>query len=284
MLTISFMNALKSSKPASKAAALRTALLTLLREHEAADAIPTSNRFLYYELIQRGIVSKEAKTPKPGRKGCRRSDQNTIDALLILRESGEHPWDWIVDETRSLDDYVGSRTICEAVLERLSVLRLDPWGSEVRPPMVLTESRSLAGVLRSLVWEYAARIASTNGQCGGFLRTVIAPQLQENDRVLYFGDWDRVSSRIKANTKRVLKELVGNLRWERLALTEEQVKKYDLPIIEKTDSRYKGGRGLHQAVETEALSQTISLSLVNSSRTCRQITTLSATNSSRAPS
>ena len=205
-----------------------------------------------------------------------------------MRESGDIPWDWIVDETRSLDDYVGSATIRDAVLERLSVLRLDPSGSEVRPPMVLTESRSLAGVLRSLVWEYAARIASTNGQCGGFLRTVIAPQLQENDRVLYFGDWDHVSSRIEANTKRVLKELVGNLRWERLALTEEQVKKYDLPIIEKTDSRYKGGRGL-QAVETEALSQTISLSLVNSSRTCRQITTLSATNSrrigeSRAPS
>jgi hypothetical protein len=36
----------------SKAAILRAALLELLAEHEAADAIPTSARFLFYELVQ----------------------------------------------------------------------------------------------------------------------------------------------------------------------------------------------------------------------------------------
>jgi len=173
-----------------------------------------------------------------------------------LRESGKIPWDWIVDETRSLDDYVGSATIRDTVLERLSICRLDPWGSD-RPPMVLTESRSLAGVLRNVVWEYAARIASTNGRCGGFLRTGIAPKLREGDRVLYFGDWDHVGGQIEANTRCVLEKIVGKLRWERLALTEKQVKKYELPVIEKNDSRYKGGRGRHPAVETEALSQSI---------------------------
>ena len=45
----------------------------------------------------------------------------------------------------------------------------------------------------------------------------------------------------------------GELDWERLALTEEQVSRYDLPRITKNDRRFKNGRGIHQAVETEAL-------------------------------
>jgi hypothetical protein len=42
------------------------------------------------------------------------------------------------------------------------------------------------------------------------------------------------------------------LRWERLALTEEQAR--SLPRIIKHDRRYKDGHP-HEAVETEALSQ-----------------------------
>ena len=55
---------------------------------------------------------------------------------------------------------------------------------------MLTESRSLAGVLRSVAGEYRVRIAATNGQCGGFLRTGIAPELRPDDRVIYLGDLD----------------------------------------------------------------------------------------------
>jgi hypothetical protein len=93
----------------SRAAILRKALLELLAEHERDGTIPTNARFLYYELIARGIVSKE-------RKGARRPDQDANDALTQLRESGQVPWDWIVDETRSLDDYSGYQSIKEAVL------------------------------------------------------------------------------------------------------------------------------------------------------------------------
>jgi len=45
-------------------------------------------------------------------------------------------------------------------------------------------------------------------------------------------------------------------RWERLALTEEQVQQYGLPVIIKHDRRYKDGRP-HEAVETEAISQAV---------------------------
>ena len=71
------------------------------------------------------------------------------DALTDLRENGDVPWEWIVDETRSLDDFRGASTLREWMLDVLPAARLDPWAGDA--PLILTESGSLAGVLRALV-------------------------------------------------------------------------------------------------------------------------------------
>jgi hypothetical protein len=165
----------------SKIAALRDLVVALLQEHERDGTIPTNARFLFYELVQRGQINKQAT-------GARRADQNLHDALTDVREDSRIPWDWIVDETRSLEDYTGYRSVLEGVLAKLPYIALEPWRGDA--PVILTESRSLAGVLRGIVSEYHARISSTNGQCGGFLRTDIAPPLQPGTRVLYLGDFD----------------------------------------------------------------------------------------------
>jgi hypothetical protein len=236
----------------SKIGALRDLLFHLLQEHERDGTIPTNARFLFYELVQRGPLSKE-------KTGARRPDQDLHDALTDIREDGRIPWDWIVDETRSLDDYTGYDTIKDGVLAQLPHIKLNPWGGQA--PMVL-ESRSLAGVLRHIVADYRARIAATNGQCGGFLRTDIAPALQPRDRVIYLGDLDLAGNQIEDNTRRVLeREIGGGVAWERLALTQDQVEQYELPIIVKHDRRYHDGRP-HQAVETEAISQRVLIEIL----------------------
>ena len=239
----------------SKIGRLRAALLELLAEHQRDDALPTSARFLFYELVQRGILSKERK------ERGRRPDQDMNDALTDLRERGEIPWDWIADETRALDSFLGASSLREWMLEVLPQARLDPWAGDA--PLILTESRSLAGVLRELIDDYAAQIAATNGQCGGFLHTRIAPVLSPGQRVLYLGDFDLSGGQIEDNTRRVLEREVGELAWERLALTREQVQQYDLPLIEKHDRRYHDAHP-HEAVETEAIGQTIILRIVRS--------------------
>src|SRR6516164_9780465 len=95
----------------SKIGALRDLLFDLLAKHERDGTIPTNARFLYYELVQRGQLSKE-------RKGARRPDQDLHDALTDLREDGRIPWEWIVDETRSYDSYTGHATVKQGVLGR----------------------------------------------------------------------------------------------------------------------------------------------------------------------
>ena len=257
----------------SKIGILRELLFELLQEHKRDDAIPTNARFLFYELVQRGELSKEQKPRVDDKKG-RRPDQDLHDALTDIRENGSIPWDWIVDETRSLENYTGYASVKAGVLAKLPYIKLDPWKGCA--PLILTESRSLVGVLRDIAIEYRVRIASTNGQVGGFLRTDIAPLLQSGDRVITLWDLDLSGGHIEANVRRVLeREIGGKLDWERLALTKDQVREYKLPVIVKKDKRFKNRRfqrvwtkgpplkpGEHEAVETEAISQRVLIDIL----------------------
>ena len=136
--------------------------------------------------------------------------------------------------------------------------------------MILCESRSLAGVLDTLAGLYACPIASTNGQCRGFLITKVASVLETGQRVLYLGDWDRGGHQIEAATRRTLVQrawpgtaicptTAATAPGSGVALTEHQVADNDLPVIQKLDRRYNGGNGergrYFDAVETEAFGQ-----------------------------
>ena len=187
------------------------------REH-GPDGLPTSVRFIYYELIQQGVVAKE-------KTGARRPDQDVQEAITWLRKRGLVPWSWIVDETRSLTTWRYAATVADFVKDRL-IAPGSTYGPGKTPPVVLTESRSLAGVLHDLAGEYLVPIGSTNGQVGGFLYTDVAPALSVGQRVLYLGDQDWQGGQIEANTRRVLeREVGGELLWERLAITEEQARR-----------------------------------------------------------
>ncbi len=241
----------------SKSGRLQRNILKILQKHEQSDGLPTSARFPFYELVQRGIIKKKAEGQSKGR----RSDQDVAEALFRLRELGLVPWDWIVDETRSIDDWRSAPSVADFVKDTVETARIDAWGG-APPPMILTESRSLAGVLRDLAYLYLTPIAATNGQVGGFLHTDVAPALCPGQRVLYLGDFDHQGDQIEANTKTVLEDLIdGDLNWQRLAITEQQVKTRRLPVIRKPDRRYKPVR-YHDAVETEALGQSAIVDIV----------------------
>jgi hypothetical protein len=253
----------------SKIEQLRQVLRELLAEHERDGAIPTSARFLFYELVQRGVLSKEHDEER-----ARRPDQDLHDALMDIGEDDSIPWDWIVDETRSIEHNVAYPSVKEGVVRQLPYVELDPW--EGNKPFILTESRSLAGALRPIAEEYRCRLAATNGQCGGFLRTDVALYLTIEHPVLYFGDLDLAGGQIEENTRCVLEDIKGDtLQWERLAITREQVEQYEVPVIIKKDKRYKNRRferalttgrplrpGEHEAVETEALRQTVLMDIL----------------------
>jgi hypothetical protein len=232
---------------------IEAALMTRLRVHEREGTVPTSARFLFYELVQAGTVPKS-------REDGQRADRAVTDALTRLREKGRIPWSWITDETRELTGWRTSPSVADYVLSEVDSASLDRWDGEPAP-LILCESRSIAGTLRDTAASYACPIASTNGQARGFLITEVAPILRTGRRrVLYVGDFDRGGLQIEDHSQRTLAERdCAWLTWERIALTEEQAR--DLPVIQKPDKRYRPIR-YFDAVETEALGQARIVELV----------------------
>ena len=239
------------SSPNSKRGQLQRACLDLLKEHEADGSIPTSLRFLFYELVGRGEIPKAYRNPD-GTEKSRKPSQDISVAVTHLRELGLVPWEWIVDETRGLTEWAYGETVVDYMRQMVDCARIDLWDGEP-PPLILCESRSLSGVLKNVATRYLASIASTNGQTGGFLHTDIGPAVRGGRRVIYLGDLDYAGGHIENNTRRVLEEH-GDLEWTRLAITDVQVQERGLPTISKPDHRFKPAR-YFDAVETEALNQ-----------------------------
>ncbi len=151
----------------SKAGRLQRACLNLYLEHLRDGALLISARFMFYELVDRGIVPKLYRKAE-GTQRRRTPSQDISDALTHLRELGPIPWEDIVDETRTLHSWAYAGSVAEFLLEEISLARIDVWDGE-KPPLILCESRSLAGALRDITAEYLTPIASTNGQAAAEL-------------------------------------------------------------------------------------------------------------------
>ncbi|MFI4977365.1 MAG: hypothetical protein ACHQC8_01610 [Solirubrobacterales bacterium] len=232
-----------STKPDSKAYRCQQALLNRINEHRNDGSIPTSNHFLYYEITGRGILPKGKRTEAELTRQC-----------MNLRLMGLIDWDEITDDTRKVESFEGYDTFTEGVQNALRWIKLNPWvgspwGDE--PPLVLTESRSLSGVLEPPTAKYRAIISSVNGQCGGHLHTKLASVLEVPRPVLFLGDLDWHGGSIEDNARGVLEDIVGPLDWKRIAITKKQTKNIK-PIRKNGEDTY----------ETEMLGQTTLVKLL----------------------
>ena len=254
---------------------LQRALLERLKIHEGEDTIPTNGRFLFYELEQRGVVTKDAP---PGQKRTPRQD--LTDALTRLRELGLVPWEWIIDERRDYTAFATAPSVAEYVADSVQYASLDRWPGKP-PPLIICESEGVYGVLYNLAARYACPITFTSGQVRAHLINEVAPRLQVDQQVMYLGHADLSGGQIEDHTQRApdqhaplwamslcqSQRRVSRSRrrtgtphatlWERLALTQAQVdadERLQRLVIVKTDKRYRPARQF-EAVELETIGQ-----------------------------
>ncbi len=122
------------SDAGSKAGRLQRACLDLLREHERNDDIPTNERFLFYELEQRGAIPKkyDGINPATGNKIVRTPLQDVSVATMHLRECGLIPWSWIGDEGRQLHEWRYADTVIDYLIGTIDLARIDVWAGKSR--------------------------------------------------------------------------------------------------------------------------------------------------------
>jgi hypothetical protein len=225
-------------------AVIRKAILDIL----GADN-PQTVRQTFYAATVVGVVEKEEREYK-----------GTVDRLLVeMREDGTIPFEWIADNTRwqrKPSTFVGLEHCLNSCAENY---RRDLWAAMPVYLEVWCEKDALAGVLWEETKTYDVPLMVARGYSSlTFLHTAaLAIKAEGKPACIYhFGDYDPsgvdAARDIEAKLRRYAPE--AEIRFERVAVTPEQIQSWDLPTrpTKQTDTRAKKF-GSATSVELDAI-------------------------------
>ncbi len=200
----------------------------------AEETRPITGRGIGYKLFAAGLIEGMHKMTTVYR------------ALVLAREDGNIPWDWIVDETRDLEavaTWANPRHCANGFF-----YRRDLWQAQPKQVEVCSEK----GTVRGLLWPILARLGVGFRVLHGFNSATcmwnVSQQNGGEDRplvALYVGDWDPSGACMtEVDIPKRLREYGGNhVELKRIALTAEQARSRSLRSFsvetKRKDPRYK---------------------------------------------
>ena len=200
----------------------------------AKKAQPITGRGVGYKLFTAGLTPSMARNEM----------QKVYRLLKEAREEGIIPWEWIVDETRSLErtstwDDPEQYARCVA-----RSYRRDFWNQQPHRVEVWSEKGTVRGVLQPVLDEKAVGFRVMHGFTSA---TSVYDAAQDDDGrdliVLYVGDYDPSGMFMsEEDLPKRLSEYDGDhITVERIALTSDQVADLEpFPATDKKkDPRYK---------------------------------------------
>ena len=217
---------------------------------------PMAIRHIFYLMTNPRLPESVPKTDKGIPNGYR-IIQNR---LTRMRRKGLIPYGWITDATRRghhVYTYNGHKDFLRQVA---GLYRADLWRQAGHYVEVWCESRSIAGVIEDDCRELAVSLYPA----GGFSSITLAYQAAEQinfaaavkpAEIIYIGDYDPAGVLIDNSTEKELRRHLDpdvELNFHRIAITPEQIEKYDLPTKprKKKDKRSKH---IKETVEAEAM-------------------------------
>ncbi len=223
--------------------AIREGLYTILAAHH-----PMTVRQVFYQATTRGLVDKiEAEY-----KGI------VVRFLGELRRNGTIPFEWIVDNTRRLDEPATWSTPRELLDAAARQFRMPMWDDTPATVYIFVEKDALAGELTLVTNDYDVPLGVVRGDPSITFLHDVAMRLEDDGRpafIGYFGDHDPNGRDIDRVIERDLREWAPSvdLTFERVAVTEEQIVQLSLPTrpTKDSDSRAKNFQG--DSVELDAI-------------------------------
>jgi len=212
---------------------------------------PMTLRAVFYRLVSRAIIPKlESEYGKLSRMLCQ------------LREAGDVPWEWVVDNTRRIDVPQTWRDTGHALESAAMYYALDPWLDQPERVYVMCEKDAIANVLASVTYEYIVPLAVVRGFSSHTFLHDIAERIAVGNKpthVLYFGDHDPSGLAVSAAAERIIRHFAPGveIRFTRLAVLPEQIVEYHLLTrpTKKSDKRSKNFIG--ESVEVDAMSMDV---------------------------
>jgi hypothetical protein len=193
---------------------------------KAAAAYPITGRGIGYKLFTAGLIPSMARSEM----------QRVYRLLKEARERDIIPWEWIVDETRSIERVSTWSNPEEYARCVARSYRRDFWDQQPVRVLVVSEKGTVRGILAPMLDRYAVGFLPV----GGFSSATKAHDLAEDDDgreliVFYVGDFDPSGLYMsEEDLPRRLSEYGGHhITLRRIALTREQTD--DLPSFPATD-------------------------------------------------
>jgi hypothetical protein len=194
----------------------------------AQEANPITGRGIGYKLFTAGLIPSMARNEM----------QRVYRLLKEAREEGEIPWDWIVDETRSIErvstwDDPAAYARCVA-----RSYRRDFWNQQPHRVQVWSEKGTVRGVLKPVLDQYAVGFSAVHGFGSATLTYDTAQDDDGRDLiVLYVGDFDPSGMYMSEEDlpARFAKYDGDHITLQRIALTVDQLE--GLPSFPATDKR-----------------------------------------------
>jgi hypothetical protein len=219
--------------------------------YNAAEATqPITGRGIGYKLFAAGLIPSMA----------RQEMQRVYRLLRQAREEGTIPWEWIVDETRSLERVSTWNNPTQYARAVARSYRRDFWNQQPARVEVWSEKGTVRGVLAPVLDQYAVGFRVLHGFASA---TTVYDVAQDDDGrplvVLYVGDYDPSGMFMSEHDlpARLEKYNGGHVELRRVALKQGQTADLlSFPAADKkADGRYKWfvRKFGHQCWELDAL-------------------------------
>lgn len=201
--------------------------------YEILDAYhPMTVRQVYYQLVSRQVIENN-----------RSQYQAVSNALVDARKEGIIPWYWIEDRLRKPRGGGGYDNLADFARYIKYYYSRDFWSTQPNKLEVWEEKDALSGIFGDVLSEYRVTFNIGRGFDGWSSIKNAAERYGtgENVTVLYFGDFDPSGEEMLTSMKKRLGELECFPTIQKVALTKDDVQKYNLPhdFTKATDTRSK---------------------------------------------
>ena len=209
-----------------------TTAIGLLREIK-----PATVRGVAYKLFTLGLIPDMSK----------RSTDKVSKALVRAREAEALPWQWLVDETREVEQAAQWHDGTVFIRSVLSQYRKDYWQDQPYHVEVVSEKGTVRGVLAPVLDEFGVPFRVMHGFASATVAHDMAEAINARGKptiLLYAGDWDPSGLCMsEADLPLRLRDYGARaFRLDRIALTKADVKAGSLPFFpaesKRGDSRY----------------------------------------------
>jgi hypothetical protein len=230
--------------------AIRDAIIAVIGQDP-----PMTVRQVFYQLVARGVIEKtEAEY-----------QQTVIRLMTEMRLAGDLPYHWVVDESRRVRITQTFDNVADAIEHTARFYRRSALAQSPDYVEIWCEKDALVGCLWDVTSDYDVPLMVSRGMPsltflhGSAQAIQRAAEHGKHSYVYQFGDHDPSGVLIPLTIERRLIEMSEGLgcpppHVERVALTEAQIERYELPTrpTKREGNRHADGF-VGQSVELDAL-------------------------------